>query len=152
MILILLLIFNSSTLLSKPLGMFQGQQQQLVSPSLLCPTSFSFLFIFSFSVIFILWSARTEKSTSRQVLFFFWLIECLSFWSRLVYSFVYKKTKEFYGFHFLWWIQVCAYTICQYGQILIFCAIPYGWIFSPSCVWRIYFAPVWCIPCHLHIP
>ena len=74
------LIFTSFNLLCRP---FQAPQLLLVSSSLSCSTIFVFLlvfffkslvrfkylFFFSISVIFTLWSMRTAKCTNWQVLF-----------------------------------------------------------------------------------
>ena len=44
-------------------------------------------------------------------LLFYHLILGLIFWPRLYYPFVSQNHREFYKFHFLRWILVCAYTI-----------------------------------------
>ena len=70
------LIFNSSSPLSKLLGIVRVHQLLLVSLS--CSIAFisslvisKYLSLFSFSLIFIQWSSETAKSTIRHVLFFF---------------------------------------------------------------------------------
>ena len=56
-------------------------------------------------------------------------LDCLVFWLGLVGSFVFQNPTEFYVSHFPERILGCAYSICSYGQITIFCTIPSG---SPS--------------------
>ena len=72
---------------------------------------------FSHSFNFILWSARTAKSTILQVLFFCWLLLGLVFWPRLGDLFVCQSLIRVYVGYFLGHVLGCAYTICSYGQI-----------------------------------
>ena len=78
-------------------------------------------FLHSFS--FILWSARTAKSTILQVLSFFflfsfcWLLLGLVFWPRLGDPCVCQSPIGVYVCHFLGQVLSCAYPICLYDQI-----------------------------------
>ena len=93
-----------------------------------------YLFLFSPSFSFILWSAGTAKSTISQILFFFfisffffrWLLKSLVFWSSLSDLFVCQSPIGVYLCHSLGQMLDCAYTICSYGQISISCTIPSG--------------------------
>ena len=78
MVSILPLSFNYSSLFSKPLGVVPsspntiGTTNTFMYHSLLSSLARSnYLSVFSLSLIFILWSAGTAKSTIRQVLIFF---------------------------------------------------------------------------------
>ena len=63
-----------------------------------------YLSFFSYSLSFILWSARTANSTILQFLFFSWLLLGLVFWPRLVIRLYVKVPKEF--------MCVIFYVIC----------------------------------------
>ena len=77
-----------------------------------------YLSLFSHSFNFILWSARTAKSTILQILFFCcWLLWDLVFGSRLGDPFVYQSPTGVCVHHFLGQVLGCAYTICWHGQI-----------------------------------
>ena len=82
-----------------------------------------YLFFFSHSFSFILWSAGSAKSTILQVLFSFffflccWLLLSLVFWLRLGDPCVCRSPIGVYVCHFLEQVLGCAYTICSYGQI-----------------------------------
>ena len=89
-----------------------------------------FLFCpFLFSLIFYLWSARTVGSL---FLFFCYLSLSLVFKSILYDLFVSQNTRDFWASPSSRRILVCAYTIWQYGQILISCTIPCGSPYLPS--------------------
>ena len=77
-----------------------------------------YLSFFSHSFNFILWSARTAKSTILQVLFFCcWLLYGLVFWPRLSDPSECQSPIGVYVCYFLWQVLGCAYTICSNGQI-----------------------------------
>ena len=76
-----------------------------------------YLFLFSHSFSFILWSAGTAKSTILQVLSFCWLLLNLVFWPGLGDPFVCQNPIGVYEWHFLWLVLGCAYTICWHGRI-----------------------------------
>ena len=80
-----------------------------------------YLSFFSHSFSFILWSARIAKSTILQILFFCWLLLGLVFWLRFGDQSVCWNPIGVYVCHFLGQVLGCAYTICSYGQIKIFC-------------------------------
>ena len=69
-----------------------------------------YLSFFSHSYSFILWSARTAKSTILQ-------IQGLVLWPRLGDSFVCQSPIRVYVCHSLGQMLGYAYTICSYGQI-----------------------------------
>ena len=80
---------------------------------------------FSHSFSFILWSVGTAKSTILQFLFFrCWLLLGLVFWSRFSDPCVCQSPIGVYACYFLGQVLGCAYTICSYGQISIFCTSP----------------------------
>ena len=77
-----------------------------------------YLFFFSHSFSFILWSSGTAKSTMLQVLFFCcWLLFSLVFWPRLGDPCVCQSSIRVYVCYFLGQVLGCAYTICSYSQI-----------------------------------
>ena len=82
--------------------------------SLICSKYFS---NFLLSFIFSLWFAEIIKSTWWYVLLFLF-----GFGD----PFVSQNPKEFYAFHFLGEILVCAYITCQHGKILVSSTIPSG--------------------------
>ena len=81
-----------------------------------------YLSLFTFSFSFTQLSARTSKSTFRQVLFFFLLLLFstitwsgrLVVWPRLGDLFVSQNPKEFYASHFFGRILCCAYYYYYY--------------------------------------
>ena len=73
-----------------------------------------YLFFFSHSFSFILWSARTAKSTILQVLFCCWLLLGLVFWRRLGDPCVCQSPIGVYVCYFLGQVLSFAYTIHYY--------------------------------------
>ena len=69
-----------------------------------------YLSFFSYSFIYILWSAGTAKST--MPFFFSWSLWGLVFWPRLDDQFVCSSPIGVYACHFLGQVLGCAYTIC----------------------------------------
>ena len=105
-------------------------QPQLILPSPLCSIVFfsslarSRYFLLSF--IFILWFARTAKSTIQQALCLCGLSLGLVVWPRLGCPFVSQNHQEVCTSHFPGWMLGCVCTICSYGQISISCTTPSG--------------------------
>ena len=91
-----------------------------------------YLSFFSHSSSFILWSARTAKSTILQILFFCWWLWGLVFWPRLGDPCVCQSPIGVYVCHFTGQVLGCAYTICWCGQILIFFTFPSGLSCRPT--------------------
>ena len=91
-----------------------------------------YLFFFSLSFSFILWTAGKAKSTILQILFFCWLLLGLVFWPRLGDPFVCQNPIGVYVCHSPWKLLGCACTICSYGQISISCTISSGSPCPPS--------------------
>ena len=84
--------------------------------------------------------------TCWKVLFFFLIYTCFGFLITIRWSLCISKSREFYAFHFLEQILVCADTICQHGQSLTFSTIPSGSSFLPHHVYSyIPFVSIWCI-------
>ena len=79
-------------------------------------------FLLSFS--FTQWSARTAKSTIRQVSFLLLAILRSGRLGEIRWSFVPQNPWEFCVSHFPGQILGCVYTICALGQILASCTIP----------------------------
>ena len=78
-----------------------------------------YLSFFLLSFYFTLWSARTAKSTIRQLLFFCccWLSQGLVVWPKLGDLYICQNPREICASHFPGQIPGCAYTICSCGQI-----------------------------------
>ena len=93
-----------------------------------------YLSFFWLSFNFTLWSAGTAKSTILQVLYSIWLLSGLVVWVRLGDPFVSQNPRRVCAFHLPGQILGCAYSICSYGQISIFCTIPWESSSQPSCV------------------
>ena len=102
-----------------------------------------YLFFFSFSFNFTLWSAVTAKSTIQHVLGFFLflflffrgfllLLQGLIVWPRLWDPFVFQSPIGVCVCHSPGPILGCANTICSYGQTLISCTISSGSPGPPS--------------------
>ena len=87
-------------------------------------------FLFSFSLIFVLWSAWTANS-----IFFCWWSVGLVFLPGLGNLFIFQNPKNFIP-HFQRRYLVFACTISLYVRFLISCTIPSGWITFPiqSCL------------------
>ena len=84
-----------------------------------------YLSLFSHSFSFILWSARTAKSTILQFLFFFsWLLLGLVSWPKFGDPSVCPSPIGVYVCYFLGQGLGCSYTICWFGQIQISCTYP----------------------------
>ena len=97
--------------------------------------AFFLVSIFSLSFISTLWSVGMAKSI-RWLVFSFLLIHtkfgCLAGTRWFVCI---SKSQRIFISYSLGRILVCIYTIWQYGQILISCAIPSGSPFPPSRAW-----------------
>ena len=78
-----------------------------------------YLSFFSHSCRFILWSARTAKSTILQVLFLLLLLIIIrsDLLAGIRWSVCMLKSHRSYACHFLGQVLGCAYTIFYYGQI-----------------------------------
>ena len=95
-------------------------------------TRSKYLTFFLHSFSFILWSARTAKSITLQILFFFcWLLWGGVFWPRLGNPSVYQSPIGVYVCYFLGKLLDCAYTICSYGQISILAHLPVNHLAHP---------------------
>ena len=97
-----------------------------------------YLFFFSLSFRFILWSAGTAKSTILQFFFFFFLLIIMrsGLLTRIRWSVCMLKSHRSLCVSFLGQGLGCAYTICLYGRIEISCTFPSG----PSC-WPSHVSP-----------
>ena len=73
-----------------------------------------YLFLFSLSFSFTMWSARTVKSTIRQVQSFF--VDYHQVWSRLGDPFVSENPTEFCVSRSPGRIPGCAFTVCSRVQ------------------------------------
>ena len=119
MVLILLLISNSSNPFFKPLGTIPSIPTTTSNTVTLMFHSFfsslarsKYLFLFSLSLIFILWSVGTAKSTRLQVLFFLLInTRCVIFRLELGDLCVCQNPREFNTSHSLEQILVCTYII-----------------------------------------
>ena len=70
-----------------------------------------YMYLFSFSLIYTLWSAEMAKSTIRKVIFFCHLSLGLVFWPGLGDPLVSQNLREFCVYHSTSRILVYAYTI-----------------------------------------
>ena len=93
-----------------------------------------YLSFFSLSFRFILWSARTAKSTILQILFFLLIIIRSGLLAGISWSVCMLKSLGVYACYFLGQVLGCAYTICLYSQIEISCTFPSGSPCQPSCI------------------
>ena len=82
-----------------------------------------YLFVFSLSFEFTLWSAETANSVNSL---FCWLLLGLVVWPRLDDPFVSENARTVCAYHSPGQILGCVYTICSDGQIQISCTIPCG--------------------------
>ena len=88
-----------------------------------------YLYIFSLSFLFTLWSDRMAKSATWQFLLFLLFNVGSGLLAAIWRSVCISKSQRLFGISFIGGIPICTFTICQHGRILIFCTIPSGSLF-----------------------
>ena len=83
-----------------------------------------YLSFFSLSFRFILWSAGTAKSTILQILLFLLIIMRSGLLAGIRWSVCMLMSHRSLCESFLGQVLGCAYTICLYGRIEIYCTFP----------------------------
>ena len=129
MVCILFLTSSSHCLFFRPLGSIQRVSTSIyitVHSRFSSMARSKYLSIFSFSFIFTLWSAETARDGKV-----FFLVNKHEFWLWSSNPFVSQSPRKFYASFYLGQILVCAYSICQHGNILFSCTIT-SWSVFPS--------------------